>query len=71
MADIHSQPASDQYRDNWERIFGRKHTVTVHEALEFCGIPVEINDSIPKDEIWLMSVNRIDKIVNIGAPKNA
>ena len=69
MADIHSHPASDEYRENWERVFRPK--VTVYEALEYCGIPVKIDDSIPKNEIWLVSENRIDKIVNIGAPTNA
>ena len=68
MPEIHSKPSNDAYRDNWDRIF--KPKVTVREALEYCGIPVEICEGIPKDEIWLVSDDRIDKIVNIGVPIN-
>ncbi len=71
MPEIRSQIASDQYRNNWDRLFRPKTTVTVYEALAYCGIPVQINDAIPKDEVWLVSENHIDKIVNIGASKNA
>jgi hypothetical protein len=67
MPNIISQLASDSYRDNWERIFRPKTRCTVREALEFMGIPFEIDDSIPPNELHLRHPDgHVDKITGIG-----
>ena len=60
------KPVTDEYRENWERVFLPKTKCTVREALEFMGILVVIDDSIPPTEIHLRHPNgRVDKIVGI------
>ena len=67
MPEIHSQPASDNYRENWERVFRPKTICTVREALEFMGMSVVIDDSVPTTEIHIRHPNgRVDKIVGIN-----
>ena len=64
------KPVTNEYRENWDRVFHPK--VTVREALEYCGIPVIIDESIPPTEIHFHHPSgRVDKLVNIGAPTNA
>lgn len=65
------KPVSDEYRANWDRLFKPRRTVTVREAFEFCGIPVHIDDSIPKDEVRLVGENGelMGRINGIGSPK--
>jgi hypothetical protein len=66
MTESHSRGASDTYRDNWDLIFRPKTICTVREAMEFMGIPVEIDDSIPPTEIHLRHPSgRVDKIIGI------
>ncbi len=71
MPEIRSQVASNDYRANWERVF-RKHKVTAYQALEYCGVPMTINEQVPKDEIWFVKEGEIvAKMTNVGAPENA
>lgn len=50
MFDYHQRPATEEYRENWERIYGAKpEQPRQFQRADFdvCGVPVYIDPTLP------------------------